>query len=130
MNKDPFAQFDAVLEEMRQLHRKKQEDYATTEDPFANVRSSEAYGIPAYVMAAIRAGDKLRRIAAFWRKGRLENEGVEDSFIDGAIYLIIGLVLYREHVRKQERKEAHETISKYWEETQGRNKRRTLRDLL
>jgi hypothetical protein len=88
--------FHQILDELGALHDQKQQDYGTDEDPFANVRAATDYGIPAWVGAAIRMNDKMRRLQAFARNGTLANEGVEDSFKDLAVYAIIGLILFEE----------------------------------
>ncbi len=44
----------------------------------------------------LRLNDKVRRLQAFYRKGSLANESVEDAYMDLAVYALIGLVLYRE----------------------------------
>lgn len=88
--------FDAVLKEMSILHARKQQDYGLNWDPFANIRASEQWGIPAWVGALVRGTDKIKRLQTFVQKGTLANEGVEDSLIDLAVYAVIALVLYRE----------------------------------
>lgn len=93
------ARFHEILSELGQLHDKKQADYGTDSDPFANVRGSEEWGVPAWVGALVRGNDKIRRLQAMVRKGRLENESVEDSMRDLAVYSIIALVLYEEGVK-------------------------------
>ena len=88
--------FHAILKELGRTHDRKQADYGRPEDPFANVRASEEWGIPAWAGAMLRASDKIRRLQALLRNGRLENESARDSFIDLAVYAVIGLVLYEE----------------------------------
>lgn len=88
--------FYNALIEAALLHAQKQRDYGKTEDPFANVRASEEWGIPGWVGAMIRANDKVRRLQTFAETGTLANEGVRDSFIDLAVYSLIALVLYEE----------------------------------
>lgn len=90
------AAFHALLKEIGNLHDKKQADYGTDEDPFANVRGGTDWGIPASLGCCVRIGDKVRRLQAFYRKGSLANESVEDAYMDLAVYALIGLVLYRE----------------------------------
>lgn len=89
----PFWQ---VLAEIAAMHDKKQADYGRTDDPFANVRASEDFGIPGWVGCMTRANDKMRRLQKAARGGTLANESVEDSLLDLAVYSVIGLVLYRE----------------------------------
>lgn len=88
--------FAEVLGELQALHDKKSADYGADNDPLANIRESEKYGIPAWLGAVIRGGDKVKRIQTFAKKGKLENESVEDSIRDLAVYAIIALQLYRE----------------------------------
>lgn len=88
--------FHELLREIGDLHDKKQKDYGTKKDPFANVRGSEDWGVPAWHGAMIRAEDKFRRLQKYSRDGVLENEGVEDSFKDLAVYALIALCLWEE----------------------------------
>jgi hypothetical protein len=92
--------FNEILEEIKELHNKKQKDYGTNEDPFANIRASEEFGVPAWLGAILRGNDKMSRIKAFVKKGKLENESLEDSLIDLSVYGIIALTLYRERKEK------------------------------
>lgn len=87
--------FGAILEEMYQLHKRKQADYGRADDSFANVRASEDFGIEGWVGALIRANDKMRRLQSATQGSSLANEGVEDSLIDLANYVVIALLLYR-----------------------------------
>lgn len=93
----------ALLDELRVLHLKKTADYGTDEDPLANLRAAERFGIPAWVGAVIRCNDKMIRVQSFVRNGRLENESIEDSLMDGAAYYLLALVLYRESRERKER---------------------------
>jgi hypothetical protein len=88
--------FHQILKELGDLHDRKQQDYGSGTDPFANVRSSEDFGIPAWIGAMVRGNDKVSRIKSFIRNGNLKNESVEDSLRDLAVYAIIALVLYEE----------------------------------
>lgn len=90
------ARFHAILEELGELHNKKQKDYGTDTDPFANVRGSEEWGIEPWVGALLRATDKIRRLQKYAKVGELANEAVEDSFRDLAVYAVIALVLFEE----------------------------------
>ena len=88
--------FHAVLKEIAELHDRKQDDYGKLEDPLANFRGALGWGIPAWVGALVRAGDKIIRLQRFARDGNLTNENAEDSLLDLAVYAIIALVLFRE----------------------------------
>ena len=93
--------FLKLLDEMRALHQKKAADYGRGVDPFANVRASAEFGIPAWVGVMIRAGDKLHRIKSFVANGSLTNESVRDSLMDLAAYSLIALVLLEEEEAKK-----------------------------
>ena len=90
--------FHALLREVGETHDKKQRDYGTSNDPFANVRASEDFGIPAWVGCMMRANDKMVRIQTAAQKGKdqLKNESLRDSLMDLAVYSIIGIVLLEE----------------------------------
>ena len=99
MRGDP--RYLALLEEMATLHCKKSADYGLSRDPFANIRASEEFGIPAWLGAILRGNDKMQRLKSFAVKGKLENESVEDSLLDLSAYALIALVLYREKKDKE-----------------------------
>lgn len=92
--------FISVLRDAAEMHDRKQADYGRDNDPFANVRASEDYGVPGWLGAVIRANDKMRRLQAYAANGRLTNESVEDSLIDLLVYAGIALVLFREEQAK------------------------------
>lgn len=90
------ARFHEILKELGDLHDRKQADYGRGGDPFANVRSSTEFGVPAWVGAMVRGNDKVSRIKSFIRNGNLKNESLEDSLRDLAVYSIIALVLFEQ----------------------------------
>ena len=95
--------FHQILKELGDLHDRKQQDYGRGNDPFANVRASSDWGIPAWVGCMVRLNDKVKRLQSFAIKGSLANEGVEDSLRDISVYAAIALVLYEEESNKQEK---------------------------
>lgn len=88
--------FHKILRELGTLHDRKQADYGTDADPFANVRNSSEWGMPAWVGAMMRGTDKVNRLKTFARRGTLANEGVLDAFSDLAVYAVIARVLFEE----------------------------------
>jgi hypothetical protein len=92
------ARFHDLLREAGELHDKKQGDYGRGEDPFANVRASELWGIDGWIGAMVRLSDKVGRLQSLARKGYLNNEAAVDSFMDIAVYALIARVLYEEAV--------------------------------
>ena len=92
-------EFKDAIWEILELHARKQADYGSGADPFANIRASEDFGVPAWKGSLIRMNDKVTRLKTFSEKGVLANESVEDSMADIAVYAIIALCLYREASR-------------------------------
>jgi len=90
------ARFHEILGELGALHDRKQADYGKGDDPFANVRSSEEWGVDGWKGAMIRLNDKVKRLQNYSRNGTLKNEGVEDSFMDIAVYAVIAYVLWEQ----------------------------------
>lgn len=104
----PLSQrFHALLTEIGELHDKKQADYGRANDPFANVRGTTEWGQPAWVGAMIRATDKMKRLQKLATHGTLSNESAKDSFLDLAVYALIGLVLYEEEHANKNLPEQH-----------------------
>ena len=109
-------EFENVLAEMKELHDRKRSDYGRKEDPFANVRASEDFGVKGWIGAMIRCNDKMRRLQAAARGSTLRNEGVEDSLIDMAIYSVIALTMFREEKRRDEIVWEAEKVTPFWED--------------
>jgi hypothetical protein len=85
-----------LLDEMRNLHLRKAEDYGSDEDPLQNLRACKDIGLDPIVGTWVRAKDKVQRIDQYFRKGNLVNESVEDSLMDLAAYALLTLTLIRE----------------------------------
>jgi len=90
------VKFFQIIQNMKDLSMKKQADYGSDEDPFANVREGAiAMGMSPWVGAALRMNDKMRRINKAARLGpeSLKNDSLIDDFIDMAVYAVIAQVL-------------------------------------
>lgn len=83
-----------LLREAAELSDRKQRDYGTAADPFANVAAAGEWGIAPWVGAMVRLTDKVRRLQTFARRGTLENESAVDSFMDIAVYALIARILF------------------------------------
>lgn len=94
------ARFHAILTDLADLHDRKQADYGRGDDPFANVRASDDFGVPGWIGTVMRANDKMKRIQTaakqYLATGEitLANEGLIDAFDDMAVYAVIARVLY------------------------------------
>lgn len=82
-------------------HAAKQLDYGHDDDPFANVRASEDWGIPGWIGCMTRLTDKIKRLQKLATKGELANESAADSFRDIMVYAGIAWVLFEETVKPQ-----------------------------
>ena len=98
--------FHALLEQIGAIHDRKQADYGSDTDAFANIRASADFGAQPWVGALIRANDKMFRLKQFVRRGTLANESAEDSMMDLAVYALIALILYREEDKNEPRRDA------------------------
>jgi hypothetical protein len=90
-------EFMEVLDEIKRLHLAKTLDYGADEDALSNIRSSaDVVNMPAWSGCILRISDKMHRLRSFFRRGRVEFDGIEDTLLDIACYAVIALVLYRE----------------------------------
>jgi hypothetical protein len=96
----PFLE---LVEELRQLHLRKSQDYGTRSDPLANVRNAaDLIGIEPWRAGLVRVAEKVQRIRAYCHNGHLANEGVLDSLMDLAAYSLIVAVLFKEATAKHD----------------------------
>jgi hypothetical protein len=98
MNLRPGStEFCSVLDEIKQLHLRKTLDYGCDEDALSNIRSSsDVINVSPWAGCILRISDKMHRLRSYFRRGRVEFDGIEDTLMDIAAYAVIALVLYRE----------------------------------
>jgi hypothetical protein len=90
-------EFVAILEEAKQLHLRKTLDYGVDEDALSNIRSSaDVVNMQPWAGCVLRMMDKMHRIKAFFRRGKVEFDGIEDTLMDILCYAAIALVFYRQ----------------------------------
>jgi hypothetical protein len=90
----PFLE---LLEEVRQLHLSKSQDYGSKSDPLANIRQgAEFVGIEPWRACLVRVADKVQRLKTYCRTGRLVHEGVRDTLLDLSAYSLLAIVLFDE----------------------------------
>lgn len=93
--------FFSLLQRMAELHNSKQHDYCGQGyDPLANLRASEALGIPAWKGCLVRMSDKWMRIRNFARQDvmAVKDESFIDTCLDLAVYALHEIVLFNEQV--------------------------------
>ena len=109
--------FYELLETMKNTHDAKRHDYANPDDVFANFRTCEQAGIPAWKGCCVRIGDKFSRIMGFAKKEKLKvkDESIKDTLIDMANYALIALILYEEEqdIVDEERDRRQRTLEEY-----------------
>ena len=89
--------FYKLLEEMADLHSRKNANYTAGQDHFANIRESEKFNIPAWKGTLVRMGDKWNRIISLARGNQdLVGESVKDTLMDLAVYSLICIILLEE----------------------------------
>lgn len=88
--------FYALLEEIADLHSRKNHDYAPSEEPLANFRMAEKLGVPAWKGILVRMSDKWSRIQQLASGKKAKNESLRDSLIDNAVYSLICVILLDE----------------------------------
>ena len=110
MNKQEYFDFAKdFFGKCIEISRKKNADYtggSMVEDPFANFRSVEVFGIRTEHGFITRMTDKMARIASFTAKGELlvKDESVIDSLNDLANYacLLAGYIESKKHHHDQD----------------------------
>ena len=90
---DRYAGFNELLKEIKALHDSKGADYEGSGVPYANLRASEEWGVPAWVYAMLRGEEKMRRLKTYAKGSTLQHEGARDSQIDIAVLALISIVL-------------------------------------
>jgi len=101
--------FYRILQELEELHDRKNSDYAKDSDPLSNLRMSEEIGIPGYVGNFIRMGDKWSRITELTKKRlngqdpAVKDERLQDTLRDLAVYCILEMILIDEYEQSQSR---------------------------
>ena len=90
------ARFYALLDELAELHSRKNHDYAATADPLSNLRMAETFGVPAWKGVLVRMSDKWSRITQLVSGKQPKNESLKDSLLDLAVYSLLTIVLLEE----------------------------------
>lgn len=90
--------FEELLKEMSEIHKKKNRDYAGDEY-LSNLRMCERMGVAAWRGVVVRLTDKMARLIILARpETTATNESVRDTFLDTAIYSLMGLIAYEDSV--------------------------------
>ncbi len=99
----PPTRFHHLIRDIVETHDRKSRDYASSIDHLANLRTSEALGIPAFMGTLVRMSDKWERIRNLARRELETGEGaavvdetIVDTLRDLAVYSLLAIELYEE----------------------------------
>ena len=105
--RDEWLKFQAqVFKEIKEVTRRKNEDYCPDANPFANFLSSQEFGVDPIIGIALRMSDKFQRLKTFCQNGTLsvatKGDHIEDVFLDLIGYSSLALGLLAAKRQKQE----------------------------
>lgn len=95
-----MSRFDELIQKMKIIHTQKDKDYSGSEE-LGNLKACQELGISPYVGVIMRISDKHKRICNLVKTGlkaEVDEEKLEDSLMDMAIYCILAIILYEERV--------------------------------
>jgi hypothetical protein len=92
--------FYQLLDEIAELHSRKNHDYAKTDEPLSNFRQCEAFGIPAWKGILVRLSDKWSRLTQLAGGKVPKNESLRDTLIDNAVYSLLAILLLEDEGTK------------------------------
>jgi hypothetical protein len=95
MSKERFRE---IVNEMVELHDRKNRDYAGSEYLSNFLMCEKHMGIPAWIGCIIRLSDKMARIMNIARTDEISvgDETIPDTLTDLAVYAIITRILYED----------------------------------
>lgn len=98
MNKKEYVEFvRKTFDDMHALIQRKNTDYSGKgDDPFANFRKASLVGVDPIAGVVVRLLDKVSRVESFFQNGNLQNEALEDAFLDLIGYSCIALGMLKE----------------------------------
>ena len=92
--------FEALIEEIRQLHNEKNHDYAEDVDPLSNLRRCQHFGVEPWRGVLVRLSDKWSRLEQLAGGKTPKNESLRDTLIDNAVYSLLAVLLLDESRQK------------------------------
>jgi hypothetical protein len=89
----------ALLSEMQAMHDRKNEDYASAEDPYSNFKFAGQLGAmftsPVDIAFAVLIGVKIARLSELSKGKTPKNEAVEDTRLDLSVYSSLWASFYK-----------------------------------
>lgn len=102
MERHGDPRFYALLEEIADLHSRKNHDYAKNNEPLSNFHRARAFGVEPLIGVLVRMSDKWSRIEELSKGKTAKNESLRDSLIDNAVYSLIAVLLLEEQAHQAE----------------------------
>ena len=92
--------FYKLLDDMAELHSRKNHDYAGKSDPLKNLRACVRLDLEPFMGVMVRLQDKWSRLEEFVKSNELlvKNESVIDTLMDNAVYSLLAIILYQEQL--------------------------------
>lgn len=97
MSKNGHPEFYKIIDQMVEMHDKKNANYAEDGNPLSNLKACEEIGVPAHIGCFIRMTDKWSRLKELL-KGKPDQvgESIKDTLLDLAVYCILCSILFDE----------------------------------
>ncbi|HEY5267764.1 MAG TPA: hypothetical protein VII94_01365 [Candidatus Saccharimonadales bacterium] len=103
MGRNP--KFDSILETMRALHDRKNHDYAQDSNPYSNFEATAATAdVPMDKVFLIQIANKIARLNELAKGKTPNNESVNDSRIDLAVYSALYASYFVEDIKTSKKK--------------------------
>lgn len=93
--------FYTLLDEIADLHSRKNHDYAKTDEPLSNFHKSRDLGVEPWRGVLVRMSDKYSRLEQLAGGKLPQNESLRDTLIDLAVYSLICILLKEDHDHSQ-----------------------------
>lgn len=96
--------FYGMLEQMADLHSRKNHDYAGDSDPLKNLKACTRLNLEPFIGVMVRLQDKWSRLEEFVKSGQLmvKGESVIDTLMDNAVYSLLAIIIYEEEQQNQD----------------------------
>ena len=88
--------FYQLIEEVSELHSRKNFDYCPSHKPLHNFRRCGVMGVEPWKGILVRMSDKWSRIEQLSNGKTPKNESLRDSLIDNAVYSLLCIILLDE----------------------------------
>ena len=94
----PSERFMQIIEEMKDIHLRKNAGYGGADDPWKNFRMATSFGVPASTGCLIRMSDKFARVQSLLQNPANDKvgESIKDTLEDLANYAVIAICLMEE----------------------------------